>query len=516
VGAQAPTAAPPRAHADAGLQTSIARILELERQREHKHAEQLLASTKGIPSERAGALQVALGDLHGERNDLTGALAHYEIAIKFAPSFQTPAMRKAQTLAAMGPPMTGALLEWSAMRQGVFPTVAEFGYRSFLERSAPDAEKLEFALLAWTNLLASGDRFVAGGSMRLSGPGTAQALVDLNAVLDTGRVPPPTSWWSQRRLRQNALANVARSVGRSLLSRGQFAVAERVLRNGLTLAGHPDALVGSEASPSSRPVAFFDLATELASLYDSHRELDPDGMRMQEIERALFHSKAVAYGANDLEAIQRHHMVLGTIYARRNVWTSIWPPGNAVFQIERALQTAKQRESVAGVQPLAELKSLLADGYEKLGRRDASLEMRLASAQGFMDADQMDAAAEQLAAVDRAGPGSPGVLLRRKELTTVLETRREVEKLANAPRSDLNARLSDFDHAGHTWIQDISVGGLPKDFVARQRFKSYSDLSDAAFKAGIVDRAARYAADAISRGPTTSVRRPGRAMWFDS
>src|SRR6185295_10787206 len=95
--------------------------------------------------------------------------------------------------------------------------------------------------------------------------------------------------------------------------------------------------------------------------------LDPKGQRLGSIINDMFRSKAAAYERGDLDAIQRHHTVLGMIYARRGVWTSTGRAQNAIFQLEHALSVARQREASVGPQPLPELKSQLADGYQSVG-----------------------------------------------------------------------------------------------------------------------------------------------------
>ena len=87
----------------------------------------------------------------------------------------------------------------------------------------------------------------------------------------------------------------------------------------------------------------------------------------------LFELKGMAYKApvgDDWENILRMHLVLGSIYSRKEIWGHPYDPRSAIFQLERAVQTHSRliesgRSEAAG--PIAGVKYALAKAYDKSG-----------------------------------------------------------------------------------------------------------------------------------------------------
>jgi hypothetical protein len=356
-----------------------------------------------------------------------------------------------------------------------------------------NAQVREHGFLRWIEVLADQGRLRVASSLPLEPDEMPQAGRELETFLRSPWTPPPAdSWWLKSTDRRNALAAVSLSMGRQTLVDGNPARTERCWRTGVDFA--PDAADLRFSTHDEDPAfRYLDLETELTALYSRYPALDSSGVKSSELIHRLFNSKAEAYDAEDLAAIQRHHTVLGILYARRGVWKSASGPENAIFQLEHALAVADRREAAAGYQPLPDLRALLADGYDQTGRTDRARTARVEAAQAYLDTDDFDRGRTQL---DRVGTASdPGEQRRLDELRAILRVREEIVHLAGGDSVDAGPRLPALETAGGAWLKGKGTSGLPPDFLARQRFKTYADLTRAA--AGKREPTARYALNAL-------------------
>lgn len=170
-------------------------------------------------------------------------------------------------------------------------------------------------------------------------------------------------WWHQSLPRTWAFTIAAWSQGHNLLVKNDIKGANSIWQAALQFAP-PSSSYDRELK--GRWAISLELLTDLARIQRLYKsQVDPEGQTFSRIESTLFDSKAQAYRVNDLQAIQRHHTVMGKMYADLGLFserkTGI---RSAEFQLSHAIQTAEKR----GVQtqkadPQPQLAKLLADGY---------------------------------------------------------------------------------------------------------------------------------------------------------
>jgi hypothetical protein len=239
-----------------------------------------------------------------------------------------------------------------------------------------------------------------------------------------------------------------------------------------------------------------DLSRELIALYARQPGLDAGGARQRALINELFSGKGGAYESSDLAAIQRFHGTLGQIYAQRGTWAGDGAT-NARFQFENMLRTAERRERQAGyVQPLQDVKALLAQGYETLGQRGPARAMHLRAAQAYLDTDQLDAAQASLQSVARLAQPPAGAAEQRR---IALVQRIAATRLAVAAGAAVEPGAA----GAHAWLFE-PAGALAGDaaglapFVARQQFKALADLATRRREAGATAAAEAAAAPAFT------------------
>ncbi len=292
-----------------------------------------------------------------------------------------------------------------------------------------------------------------------------------NVRLDEGlffQGPRGEDWWTRDAPRSQALALAGWSVGHAHLIANRPELAESTWQGALQYAPGPQTYSGAL---SGKRVVMLDLLTDLARIEIVNKStLDPDGKKFAGIERMLFESKGMAYQGNDLAAIERHHTLLGKMYADLGRFgTSDSDYRSARFQLRNAIATAKRRgEGAGGVSPQPALEALLADGYRcALPKQDAGCrpDMGEASkhytnaAKGFLDLDAIDQAQT---AVDDLRVVSPAPSAQQLELEQIVVTRKALQT---------TGQLRDAK-----WLESNATS-LPKDFVERQQFKVLSDAT---------------------------------------
>ncbi len=154
----------------------------------------------------------------------------------------------------------------------------------------------------------------------------------------------------------------------------------------------------------------------LANLYSERRDLAKLDALLRRYEVDIFQGKGEAYSSSQTEKIYRYHMALGVIYSQLEQWTTPGEVNSAMFQLQRAVETAdhlnrQKREKSA---PLAAGKAsgpvvvptglvdLLASGYEKTGRTEDAIRARLDQAEKYLAIDQPEAAARVVAPIKDA------------------------------------------------------------------------------------------------------------------
>ncbi|OZG75172.1 hypothetical protein BTA51_01950 [Hahella sp. CCB-MM4] len=171
-------------------------------------------------------------------------------------------------------------------------------------------------------------------------------------------------WWNDTLLRTWAFSIAAWSEGHNRLLNNDINGANAIWQAALQFA--PPSYTYDSSELKGHWAVSLELLTDLARiqwLYKSR--LDPRGETFTRVEQALFFSKAQAYKINDLEAIQRHHSIMGKMYADLGIFSeNATGVRSAEFQLTHALRTADLRSSDTGKDdPQPQLAQLLADGY---------------------------------------------------------------------------------------------------------------------------------------------------------
>jgi hypothetical protein len=270
-------------------------------------------------------------------------------------------------------------------------------------------------------------------------------------------------WWSQSRQRRDALGQVALSVGRASLVAGKEVNAQYQFLVGLQAAPSIDEYIID--GPQTDRMTPLDLITELVWLQVRFQiELDPSKNKFDKLLRRMFQGKADAYGANDLVAMQRHHSVLGPIFAQRKQWKKGKAQyDNALFQLSSAVRIAARRESQENFhQALPGIKVLLADGYRAVEDRTKEAKARVDATEAALDSDDLNLAQDQLERLIAISEGESGGPVGQR-LTEILGVRR-------AARSRQPVAAPD-------WGTIDATPGLDHGFVARQQFKFLADVA---------------------------------------
>ena len=401
-----------------------------------------------------------LGDFYQRRASWSRARAAYARAVDAAPDDETARRRLVEVYTHLSDDWVMNLFrtvsrapDWEAR----FPDVAIRAYELAASRLAPrDSQVARDAAYRWLTLLAGTRQLTAERLDALREPWLAPDLDRLKLFIESpAKLPPYSGLWGSLAGRE-ALTRVALALGQRQLAAGDSKGADAYFWAGMRVSGG--------AAPAT-----LDIAVELAALYDGHPEFDPGQAKFRSIEAELFVGKAEAYQRADREAIQRFHSTLGLIYAQRGVWQSRDAPWtNALFQLEHALSTARDRDAAERTyQPLPQLRALLADAYRANERPAEARSMYLEAAQAYLDVDQLPQAS---GALDRGRTVAPGTSDRRiPALGDLIQSRMAAAARPERP----SAETCESDANGTA--RRARAAGLATAFTARQRFKVLAD-----------------------------------------
>lgn len=456
-------------------------------------------------------LGVLLGDFYRDERRWDAARDAYARTAERAPGAEAPRRRLVELYADLPPKRLPELAMMLPTWETSFPSVAEAGYRLALAHAqALPPQVAETSLIRLVGVLARSRRISIETLADVAPGWSSPALAELRAYVGAPPKSPPPRWWLGTSARRQALGEVALALGHERLLAGDPAGAAARWETAVHVAPGFDEY--DSGALRDQNMVRLDLLTELASLYYKFPRLDPGGQRFEASLNLLFQSKGDAYRARDLRAIQRHHTILGTIFAQTGRWSGP-APFNALFQLEHALQAAAEldrREET--YQPLPELRALLGDARRAVGDGARAHTAYLAAAAAYLDADALDQAAEMLKRADAQQAAAPASeRTRRDQLEVVLQTRRAVEGAAGAaldPRAPGYAFRAD---GASAWLHGTSLAALPADFVQRQRFKTLADLSARSREAGQAEAAETYAAEAFRAAEEGGQRLTGPA-----
>lgn len=332
----------------------------------------------------------------------------------------------------------------------------------------------EDALVEWVDLRSRDRALDAADLDALPSGWTGAAVEELRRYLsgDWAGTPPAVPSWTRDDARLETIAQASLAAGRGWLLKHDFRRANACWS--LPLRWLP---LGSTSG--------LDLRAELASLYLKSPALDPSGTRLDALVEDLYGSKRLSYSTENDRAIQRHHMILGAVLFQRGRLRRDLGIRSALFQLERAIEKAAERDARSGAhQPLVEERRLFAETLEKVGDRTAAGRAFLRAAEAFLDLDDLAGAAAALVEASRAAGEDAAVARRAAELGELLRRRRE----PGPPAASADA-------------PDDSA------FEMRQRFKLAADEIAARGRRG-EDRRAGAARDAARLLGALRARRP--------
>ncbi len=237
-------------------------------------------------------------------------------------------------------------------------------------------------------------------------------------------------WWNDNLIRTWAFATAAWSAGHNRLLNNDVEAANAVWTAALQFA--PPAYTYNDDELKGRWAVSLELLTDLARIQRLYKSLiDPAGETFRRIEQTLFFSKARAYEVNDLQAIQRHHTLMGKMYVDLGVFSERKSGvRSAEFQLRHAIKTAERRSVQTGkADPQPQLAKLMGDGYscrlpsQKSGCKsdtDKAQNLYLQATQGYLKLDAVLPATKALQNIQIINPETK---YKVKQLETMINLR---------------------------------------------------------------------------------------------
>jgi len=407
-----------------------------------------------VSAEKKATLALALGDLYLRAGRGPESVEAYQMAIDAMPEHATPKRRNIEAYDELSAEQLAAQIEELKDWEEQHSDIAEKGYKVIVRRLwNQNPQVAETALLRW--LHAQGRWGTLGRESLLDLPRDWAPILDLEKFMvePSARLSP---WWFEKPLRSDALASFILAVGR-----GQEGPKEVLRTWEPALDLDP---------PQPLTAAWFVLYTEMVELL--HRQ----GLTRQRrdlfavLEERLL--GALSDGGEIAEPVrERLHRVLGQTYAKIDSCDSTAPERSAVFHLERAIEYAEPGREVPiePYQPAGHLHAHLAKCYQSTGKPEAAFEAHLEAYQSFIDADQLQLAAGQLAAATALIDAGYAQESERFDGLRMVQFLRQYA----AERQDLDLRDGICSPGGIDLT--LSTGNLPPDFLTRQRFKIRSD-----------------------------------------
>jgi len=459
-------------------------------------AEALLADAqKRFPDQEAIAL--LLGDFYRNAKNWDEAIRAYRFAMDRHPTSDPPRRRLVQAYVAVLPARHDDLRKVLAELERGFPALAELGYRAIIEQlHGTNPSAAEASLVQLVAVLAATRRLSTQNLDTLPSGWTPPALTHLRAYLAAPQQRPPMGWWLDRTERRHVLAAAGLALGNQALVDPDPAGA--AARWEIAEGFAPEYEAYSFGPLKGLPVVRLDLQTALALHYFKFPSLDPGERKFNRVVNAIFQSKAGAYQLDDLESIQRHHTILGIIFAQKGAWKTNHFALNAIFQLDNALKTAARRDAQDGsYQPLPELRSQLAEGYKATGDVTKARATYLVAAQAYLDTDAIEPAKRMLQSAGALVAGASPERELAAQLERVLGTRADVARATGRQLDPAAGEYAFRLDGGHGWLYGQSLPSLSVAFLDRQRFKTLSDLAIRVGEAGHAQAAAELAARAF-------------------
>jgi tetratricopeptide (TPR) repeat protein len=425
-------------------------------------------------------LGVLLGDFYLRAKRPDDALRAYAQAAAQNSAAELARQRLVDVYAQLLPQRLADFQKFLAELEPAFPVAAERGYRAIIARTQ-GAER-EAGLVRFVSVIASAQRLSVGSLDTL--PQGWAPVAELRGYVETPQQPPRAPWWVGQIERRHVLTEAALSLGRQAALDGDQPGAAVRWEVGRRFA--PDYDDYAFGPLKGARVVRLDVQTALALQYFKFPSLDPGERKFNDVIQDLFRSKAGAYAAADLPSIQRHHIILGTIFALKRVWgRSDGQVDAAWFQLKQALATAATRDTRDGTyQPLPEVRALYADTLAAVGQKDQARATYVDAAQAYLDTDRLPDVHRMLGRARDLGAGPSPEQARIAGLEIVLGTREAIAQAAGATLDPAKPEYALRTDGVHAWLFRAGPGGVAKDFADRQRFKALADFAERARGAG--------------------------------
>lgn len=282
-------------------------------------------------------------------------------------------------------------------------------------------------------------------------------------------------WWTVNNFRRHIVASILLKMESAALMEEDIKSAVQMLETGLKIAPEFYVYEGDPQLKIYFPVKM-DIAIELSRLYNRYPKLDLDKAKYDELISELFNEKSMHYLQNDLESIQKSHTMLGLIFADRNTWKSSWYAGNAIFQLEHAIEFQKRIETKnpEKFKPIPSLYQMLAKGYQITNRPEMEFRTLVDAAVGYLDLDNLSMADSILQKAKNFPSQDAEYSQKLKELGLITDMRFNIRnEKYDFRKSNVNALEKNI-----TESELFNMTNLKNDksFLNRQKFKILTDM----------------------------------------
>lgn len=212
------------------------------------------------------------------------------------------------------------------------------------------------------------------------------------------------------------------------------------------------------------------IAKNLAQLYSTQFDLDPDQIKFNHLVKRLMDMKLLAYTQRDKALIREYHVTLGSIFYQHEKYK-----GNRFRNAEYQLSRALSVDFGAIFDP--ELRKKLAHTYHEVGKPDLALEQQLMVVQDHLSLDQLNEAKAMMDQVREhaLSKDTDEWTSTIKLLDKILQLRYEWID-SQHPQLSLEGNIFEYLSKMASVIR-ASVKLLDPAFVHVQFFKGFSDLA---------------------------------------
>ena len=435
---------------------------------------------------------VILGDAYKSEGDYNEAWKSYSKASDLNPKNQLAIQKILQTYESYSVDNVPKLYDKCvSLRENGQDEMARIGLEKILQQYCQKTEEYqEKIILEWAAIVINNGWIDKQTTTWIEKTNCDYAALNDILLMTKGDIEGwnNSSWWTNNERRLFYKNALQKSYADYLLSQGEKKKAMQIyIQTRKELKRINDY---SKEIYDQEDVLEMEVLIQLARLY-SDKDLDPNGRNFAQLESELFDEKGQAYRTNDLKSIQKFHTILAFIYVGQNKWESDRFARNAIFQLERATQSAKRLaiKNPENYQPLPNLYSFLGEGYEKIGREKESKNAYLDAAIDYLETDHL---ASSKKAIDKVSGDSyyrisRSLLPKLNDVEKIYTTRVKIEHLSAQSFEKNEANYYEKD-ADFDWIKNNSdIKTIDASIVNRQAFKATIDMSVKARDLGKLD-----------------------------